>query len=542
MINDYKFFIPAAVVAAALIGYTTTGCELIASVDRTLIPSGEGGTSQGGNTGGTGADGGMGGSGGQPPTCVAADCPGNDEDCRFRACVNDMCDFENASQGTTCTDAMNMDAQVCDGMGTCVQCNDNSDCGGATPVCDQNLCVGAECTDNMTNGMETDVDCGGPDCAPCANGLACQVFGDCSSAYCDTSAVGGGMPNGVCAACGSDMDCQSTDYCDGTTNCVTKLVNGDVCTGANECASANCIAETGGNICCDAPCSGTCESCLAADTPQATNGTCDDVTANTDPGNECGANFCDGAGVCAVCGDGTQQATEACDDGFTDACGTCNALCSAAGTGSTCGDGNTCPETEACDDGFTDACGTCNAGCTAAGSGSTCGDGNTCPETESCDDGFTDACGTCNAGCTAAGSGSTCGDGSTCPETEACDDGFTDACGTCNAGCTAAGSGSTCGDGSTCPETEACDDGFTDACGTCNANCTAAGNGSTCGDGAICAETENCDDFNALACGTCNATCTVGGQAGGDCMAGDGCATAADCTGTCGVGVANVCD
>ena len=34
---------------------------------------------------------------------------------------------------------------------------------------------------------------------------------------------------------------------------------------------------------------------------------------------------------------------EQCDDGY-DACGTCNAECSGAGTGATCGDGEVCPE------------------------------------------------------------------------------------------------------------------------------------------------------------------------------------------------------
>ena len=58
-----------------------------------------------------------------------------------------------------------------------------------------------------------------------------------------------------------------------------------------------------------------------------------------------------------------------------------------------------CPELEACDDGFADACGSCNSDCSGAGTGATCGDGDFCPELEACDDGFTDACGTCNADC-----------------------------------------------------------------------------------------------------------------------------------------------
>ncbi len=55
------------------------------------------------------------------------------------------------------------------------------------------------------------------------------------------------------------------------------------------------------------------------------------------------------------------------------------------GTGSVCGDLELCPETEACDDGFTDACGSCNADCSGSGTGSSCGDMEICPETEVCD-------------------------------------------------------------------------------------------------------------------------------------------------------------
>ena len=64
----------------------------------------------------------------------------------------------------------------------------------------------------------------------------------------------------------------------------------------------------------------------------------------------------------SVCGDGIiQPVFEVCDDGFVDACGTCNADCSAPGSGyallaggasvNYCGDGELCPEYEICDDG-----------------------------------------------------------------------------------------------------------------------------------------------------------------------------------------------
>ena len=150
------------------------------------------------------------------------------------------------------------------------------------------------------------------------------------------------------------------------------------------------------------------------------------------------------------------------------------------------------PLFEVCDDGFTDACGTCNADCTGAGTGSSCGDGEVCPEVETCDDGFTDSCGSCNADCSGPGVAPVCGDGEHCVESEFCDDGYTDACGSCNEDCTAPGTGSTCGDGVTCPEAgEVCDDFNTNSCDGCNADCTRVDN--VCGD-AIVECTEQCDD------------------------------------------------
>jgi len=41
------------------------------------------------------------------------------------------------------------------------------------------------CTDGELDGDETDVDCGGPDCEPCADGRACLDDDDCASGSCD---------------------------------------------------------------------------------------------------------------------------------------------------------------------------------------------------------------------------------------------------------------------------------------------------------------------------------------------------------------------
>ena len=40
------------------------------------------------------------------------------------------------------------------------------------------------CADGVLDGNETDVDCGGPDCAPCASGKMCLFGSDCTSGTC----------------------------------------------------------------------------------------------------------------------------------------------------------------------------------------------------------------------------------------------------------------------------------------------------------------------------------------------------------------------
>lgn len=192
-----------------------------------------------------------------------------------------------------------------------------------------------------------------------------------------------------------------------------------------------------------------------------------------------------------VCGDGTVDADEQCDDGNTLDGDGCQATCLLPA----CGDGVVDPG-EACDDGNTNnGDGTCQANCTLPG----CGDGVVDPE-EECDDGGESA--TCNATCTAAA----CGDGEVnATAGEACDDGNTvDGDGTCQANCALP----TCGDSIPDPGEE-CDDGVESA--TCDADCTMA----ACGDGTVnAAASEECDDSGESA--TCDANCTAVSCGDGD--------------------------
>lgn len=178
----------AATIVGALAALILGGCEVIASVDRSLIQDPLGGAGGvGGSGGGTGLTGGStGGSGGGD--CLPAECPGADEDCRVRACdANDECTWENLAEGTTCTGSG--DEKVCDGDGTCVECNSTADCDGSD-VCDEDLCVDAECVNGQLGGDETDVDCGGDvtTCSVrCELGESCLVPSDCTSQSCGTN-------------------------------------------------------------------------------------------------------------------------------------------------------------------------------------------------------------------------------------------------------------------------------------------------------------------------------------------------------------------
>ena len=74
-----------------------------------------------------------------------------------------------SAAATPCTED---GGQVCDGTGNCVECTVDGDCPG-TDICSAHACMPATCDDGTLNALETDVDCGGPDCPPCATGSTC---------------------------------------------------------------------------------------------------------------------------------------------------------------------------------------------------------------------------------------------------------------------------------------------------------------------------------------------------------------------------------
>ena len=113
---------------------------------------------------------------------------GSDSDCGQGLCFNARCYAPCAAGGNQCSRA----GASCIGRGSNLHC---------VPV------IPASCADQVRNGQESDIDCGGPSCAPCAAGLACAVERDCESRSCK---------GGVCrTGCGDfAFTCGAGSYCD----------------------------------------------------------------------------------------------------------------------------------------------------------------------------------------------------------------------------------------------------------------------------------------------------------------------------------------
>jgi hypothetical protein len=119
------------------------------------------------------------GSGAVVPAALASDVPIDGDACTRDSCDGGTPSNPSAAAGTACT---RDGGTVCDGAGACVECNVGQDC--ASRVCSDHVCQAPTCDDEVENGSETDVDCGGGSCALCATNQICLAAGDCESGVC----------------------------------------------------------------------------------------------------------------------------------------------------------------------------------------------------------------------------------------------------------------------------------------------------------------------------------------------------------------------
>jgi len=92
-------------------------------------------------------------------------------------------------------------------------------------------CVGL-CYDNVKDGTESDVDCGGSCSKHCSTGKQCNVAADCYSQVCNGVCQQSTCTDGVKNGGESDVDC-------GGGSC-PKCVTGKSCDGGSDCVSGTC--------------------------------------------------------------------------------------------------------------------------------------------------------------------------------------------------------------------------------------------------------------------------------------------------------------
>jgi formylglycine-generating enzyme required for sulfatase activity len=216
----------------------------------------------------------------------AADTPPDDgSPCTLEGCAGGVVVIE-AADGAPCSDG----GIVCAG-GLCVECGVDADCGAGR--CFAGACVA--CDDGALNGLETGVDCGGLDCAPCPLGGGCSAPGDCQSGACGAGQCVAAMcVDGVQNGAESDLDCGGScppcaagAGCQSASDCQSGVCLGGACQ-APSCADG---VKNGAELGVD--CAGGCPPCSdgqpCAGWADCQSGVCEGGLCATPPSCQSGA-------------------------------------------------------------------------------------------------------------------------------------------------------------------------------------------------------------------------------------------------------------
>jgi hypothetical protein len=260
-------------------------------------------------------------------------------------CAVNVCQ-PKLSNGTACTSAAQcsstfcVDGVCCDGacLGLCTACSaaKKGAGGGASGICGpiaDGTDPDAECPNDGVASCQRDGQCDGAGaCRLYASGVSCGatvctgsnsvtgqicIGGACSpggvTVPCDPYLCSGGACTNPCV---SDAGCVQVPphYCDAGT-CKPKLANGQTCSAANQCQSAQCVD----GFCCNAACGGLCQACSAAKKGSGQNGECGSIAGGLDPDNECSVigecgqdGTCDGGGSCKLRASGSPCGSPVC--------------------------------------------------------------------------------------------------------------------------------------------------------------------------------------------------------------------------------------
>lgn len=200
--------------------------------------------------------------------CATDPVPPNNE-----MCPTDCTVGESRCSGST-VQACAPDADGCptwvDGLNCRPEgllCDDSA----APAVC---LAETGTCDDGAQNQDESDIDCGGARCAPCAIGGACEEASDCASGNCDAGGTDQCVEPDAETCTDGEQNRDETDVDCGGAMCAG-CEEGEACSVNADCASSNCDGGTcgpdmGGCTDGDVQCSGTTLSTCANGAWEAT--------------------------------------------------------------------------------------------------------------------------------------------------------------------------------------------------------------------------------------------------------------------------------
>ena len=245
-------------------------------------------------------------------------------------CATGLNCLDFACQTPLCKDGIQDGGETwIDCGGTCNGCPDGKPCDADTPthsdcaslVCGSDgTCAQPSCNDNVQNGAETGLNCGGGSCGKCPDGLGCKLADDCSSGVCNQNKCAAptcldGVKNGTelsidCAGscpigpsatnptCGQDSPCAKDADCSAP----------NICSIHGQCSPATCSDYRVDQTETDIDCGGICAD---ATSPKR----CDDnlkCLVNED----CKSSLCNRCNINDVCTGSTGTCTPAsCPDG-----------------------------------------------------------------------------------------------------------------------------------------------------------------------------------------------------------------------------------
>jgi hypothetical protein len=152
--------------------------------------------------------------------------------------------------GPTCSDGVKnyFETDVdCGGTG-CAACGSNKSCQADSDCqsgdCFEGVCIRkapeGTCDDGLKNGEETDTDCGGLFCPQCGITRRCKVASDCVSRVCSPE---GQCVTGIPGCSNNVKDGVETDIdCGGDGNSCSRCDVGDVCIKNSDCNSGKCTS------------------------------------------------------------------------------------------------------------------------------------------------------------------------------------------------------------------------------------------------------------------------------------------------------------